>query len=386
LSRKHLIKHLIVILLLFVAAVFGLGFHGPCGERPATLTLPGVVETQEVRLGSKVGGRVAEVAVVEGQVVEAGQVLVRLDVPELRAQCEQQRARLQAQRAQLEKARNGPRREEREAARAALESARARWKRLQSGFRTEEVTQARGELHSAEADLELAVKDHDRAAGLLARQAVGRAEYESYRAARNRAQGRASAARARLDLLLAGTRPEEVQEAAAEVKRAEANWRMLEAGTRSEEIAEAEARLAEIQGRVGELEVNLTEAVVRAPERAVVELVSVRKGDLVTPNQPVVQVLRADDLWVKAYVSEVVLGKVRLNQSAEVRIDAYPGLSFAGQVLQVGSRSEFTPRNVQSLDERRHQVFGVKVRVADSRGVFKSGMAAEVVLPLREVP
>jgi multidrug resistance efflux pump len=114
----------------------------------------------------------------------------------------------------------------------------------------------------------------------------------------------------------------------------------------------------------------------------VVEVLAVRKGDLVPPNQPVLRVLRAEDLWVRVYVPETELGKVTLNQAAEVTIDAYPDRRFDGTVMQIASESEFTPRNVQSADERRHQVFGLKVRVADPRGVFKSGMAAEVTLPL----
>ena len=101
------------------------------------------------------------------------------------------------------------------------------------------------------------------------------------------------------------------------------------------------------------------------------------------PNQPVVRVLRAADLWVKAYVPETQLGKVRLNQQVDVTIDSYPGKKFQGTVIQIASSSEFTPRNVQSADERKHQVFAIKVHVPDPEGVFKSGMAAEVVLPLQ---
>ena len=144
--------------------------------------------------------------------------------------------------------------------------------------------------------------------------------------------------------------------------------------------------MAELQARVAELEVNLREQTIFAPERAVVEVLAVRPGDLVPPNTPVVRVLRAEDLWVKVYVPETELGKVRLNQEDEVRIDSYPDKVFRGVVIQVASISEFTPRNVQSVDERRHQVFGVKVRVPNPQGVFKAGMAAEVVLPLQRAP
>src|SRR5262249_36528283 len=128
--------------------------------------------------------------------------------------------------------------------------------------------------------------------------------------------------------------------------------------------------------KMREIEANLQEAVVRAPERAVVEVLAVRKGDLVQPNQSALRVLRADDLWVKVFVPETQLGKVRLGQDVQVVIDSHPGQRFAGE-------RESTPGNVQSADERRHQVFAVKVRVADPDGVFKSGMAADVVLTLR---
>ncbi|HEX8204214.1 MAG TPA: efflux RND transporter periplasmic adaptor subunit, partial [Isosphaeraceae bacterium] len=169
-------------------------------------------------------------------------------------------------------------------------------------------------------------------------------------------------------------------------RRLRADLALLEAGTRAEDKAAAAAAVAEARARVEELETGLAEAVVRAPGRAVVEVLAVRPGDLVAPNAPVVRVLRAEDLWVKVYVPETELGLVRLRQPVGVFIDAYPGRRFAGVVAQVAGASEFTPRNVQSLDERRHQVFGVKVVVPDPQGVFKSGMAADVVLPLAGTP
>jgi multidrug resistance efflux pump len=159
---------------------------------------------------------------------------------------------------------------------------------------------------------------------------------------------------------------------------------LLKAGTRSEEIAAAVARVAEMRGRVEEMNANLAETVVRAPEKAVVETLSVRKGDVVPPNQPVVRVLRAADLWIKVFVPETELGKVRLGQPVTVTIDSYPGRRFEGNITWIASSSEFTPRNVQSADERQHQVFAVKVRVPDPQGIFKSGMAATVIVPTHE--
>jgi hypothetical protein len=117
----------------------------------------------------------------------------------------------------------------------------------------------------------------------------------------------------------------------------------------------------------------VAERVVRAPEQAVVEVVAVRAGDLVSAQQAVVRVLRAADLWVKVFVPETELGKVRLHQQVTVTIDSYPGRRFSGTVTQVASVSEYTPRNVQTPDQRSLQVFGVKVPEPGGEGSAGGG-------------
>ncbi len=316
-----------VALLATAAVVVGLVYKF---EQPAKVELPGVVESQEVRLGSKVGGRVDEVSVLEGETVPAGKLLVRFAAPELEAQLVQQQARVAAAEADLEKAKNGP--------------------------REEDIRQARSDVESSDADLKLAQQDFDRAES-LSPSALSRSEFDAKRAALSRTRGRVAANQAHLDLLLAGTRAEDVKL--------------------------SEANLHEARGKLQEMQANLAEANVVAPEKAVVQVVSVRKGDLVPANQPIVRVLRADDQWVKVYVPETELGRVRLDEKVWVTCDAYPGRRFPGTVFQISSESEFTPRNVQSVGERRYQVFGVKVRVEEGENVFKPGMAANVIFEPR---
>jgi multidrug resistance efflux pump len=351
-------------------------------RKPTFLALPGLVEIQEVRLSSKVGGRVERTEVKEGELVKPGQTVVVFAAPELRTQLYQQEARLAAAQADLDRVRNGPRIEEKDSARAALAAADARYRKLKAGFRSEEIEQARADAAAAEAEWTSAQRDWARARQMLLSRSISQAEYDTMLGSADKLKSRLAAARAKLKLLEAGTRPEEVDEAAAEVNRLRANLTLLEQGSRSEDIAAAQAKVAELQSRVDELKVNLAETIVKAPESAVVEVLAVRPGDVVAANQPVVRVLRADDLWVKVYVSETDLGKVRLNQKVTVTVDSYPSRRFEGEVYQINSISEYTPRNVQSADERRYQVFGVKVRVADPQGVFKSGMAATVEIPL----
>jgi multidrug resistance efflux pump len=363
------------------AAVAALVYFWPFGGGDV-LQLPGVVEIQEVHVASKVGGRVKEIKTYEGARVAAGQELIVFDVPELQAQRDQAQARLDAAVADLDKANAGPRPEEREAARKAMEAAKAKWELVKAGPRREEVRQGRVELDVAQTDLKLAQEDYARAEKLVGT-GMSRAEFDTFRAALERARGRVATARAKLDILEAGSREEEKEEALAQFRQAETNWKLLEAGTRSEDKAAAAARVAEARGKLAELDANLAEAVIRAPEPAFVDVLAVRKGDVLPPNGPVARLLRADDTWVRVYVPETQLGKVRLNQEVQVTNDSYPGHRFTGRVIHIPALSEFTPRNVQSADERNHQVFGVKVRVDDPEGVFKAGMAASVTIPLK---
>jgi multidrug resistance efflux pump len=383
-GESPLKRRIVLASVALLAAVVSLGFYWTFGGSRESLRLPGIVEIQEVRLGSKVGGRVLKVDVIEGEIVEAGRVLVEFEVPELEAQREQAQARLIAATAEWEKAKYGPRDEEIAAAHAALKEADARREKMLAGPRPEEKEEARSELVKAQADLNWAQVDFERIKGLYQKGSVPRGDYDAAVTTLNRARGHCDAARARSNMLEVGYRKEDKEEAKAQLERAKENYKLLLAGTRKEDKLLARAHLDEAEARLRELQVNLKEAFVKAPEKAVVEVVAVRKGDVVPPNQPIIRVLRANDLWVKVYVPETELGKVRLNQKVEVTIDSYPGRKFEGTVIQVASISEFTPRNVQSADERRHQVFGVKVRVDNREGIFKSGMAAEVLLPLHD--
>lgn len=375
-------KPLLIAAALLTAAgsTAGLLFHyrHPAAEQ----RLPGTVETQDVRLSSRVGGRVAKLFVRESQLVEAGTKIVELEMPELDAQRAQLAAQKEAAVAVLEKLKNGARPEEKAAAKAAVDAAAARLALMQKGFRAEEIEQARNDLSALQADLANAQIELNRERALLGKGASAAANYDTAVAKHSRLQAEVSAKAARLKMYESGNRPEEIAEMQADLARLQANYDLLLAGTRPEEIAEAEARVQDLQARIDETDVKRNERTVVAPERAIVEVLLVRPGDLVAANQPVALVLRADDLWVKAYISEVYLGQIHLGQKVEVTCDTYPNQRFQGEITYIASASEFTPRNVQTIDERRHQVFGFKVRVVDPQGVFKSGMAADVILPV----
>lgn len=356
----------------------GLWFH--FNPRTTEMRLPGTVETQEVRLSSRSGGRVSKVFVSDGQLLAAGQKVLELEMPELDAQHAHLVAQRAAANAVLAKLKEGPRKEEVAAARAAVAAAQARNNLMIAGFREEVKDQVAGEVESLRADLANAQLEMDRERELYEKKASSKEHYDAAVARYGRVRGQYNAAYAKQQMYQAGNRPEEKAESKAELARLQANLELLEAGTRPEEVQEAEAQVAALSAKIDELEVMRAERTVVAPEKCVVQIVSVRPGDIAMANRPVALVLRADDLWVKAYISETQLGRVKVGQQVAVTMDTFPNQRFQGEVTYIAPQSEFTPRNVQTLDERRHQVFGFKVRVTDPQGVFKSGMAADVWL------
>jgi multidrug resistance efflux pump len=370
----------IVVGVLLVVAGAAVYWFWPRSAGPAALKLPGTVEIQEVRLGSRISGRVSSVPVRESQIVDPGTVVFTLEPYEWEAKREQARQRVASAKAALDKALAGPLPEEITEAKGAMEAAQARYDRAKAGFREEQKRQAKADLDAAVADRTKAEEDYDRLS--KATVAVSKSEMDVATAARDSARSRVKSLQAMLDLLVTGSRPEDIDEAKADVDRTAAHYQFLKRGTREEDKAAAYAAAKEAEAALAEAEVNYRETTVVAPEKCVIEVVSIRPGDLVTPGLPVVRTLRADDLWVKVFVPATELGKLRLGQSATVTVDSYPGKTFTGEITFIASASEFTPRNVQSVDERRHQVFAVKVRVADPEGVFKSGMAAEVTVPV----
>ena len=149
-------------------------------------------------------------------------------------------------------------------------------------------------------------------------------------------------------------------------------------GFRREDVDAAQARVLQAQGMVEEAQARLDEHEVHAPAAAVVEVLDLRPGDLVQPNAVAARLLEADQLYVMVYVPETQIGRVRLGQSAEVRVDAWPNEAFTGKVEQIRQQAEFLPRNVQTREERVHQVIGVKIRVDNRDDKLRAGISAEV--------
>lgn len=376
---------LAALLLAAVASALVLsGFWWPWRDANA-LTVSGTIEAHDILVGSKVGGRVAKVHVREGERVKPGQVLVELDRDELEAKRAEARAAVAQARAALDQLLAGSRPDEIARARAAAQAAEQALAGVKTWPRAEEVAQARADMAAAEASLDYSDAQYRRLADLFREGAVAAAEVDNARSRRDADRAKVASLRERLRLLETGSRPEDIGVAAGRLEEAEAGRRLAEKGPREEEIRLARAALGAARARLQVIETQLAEAAVAAPAEAVVEVLEVRPGDLVTAFKPLATLIEPD-LWVRVYVPENRLGLARLGQEVAVRVDSFPRRRFRGEVVQISRRAEFTPRNVQTPEERVAQVFGVKVRLDNREGLLRAGMAADVTLPLSPPP
>jgi HlyD family secretion protein len=322
-------KRLIPVGALIVAVMVTLVLVNVGGNARGDLSFSGTVEATEARLGFEVPGRVAWVGPHEGDVVQAGQGLAALDTTQASAQL----AQFEAQAA---------------AARAALTE-------LLAGSRDEEVAAARAAARAARDRLELAQKDLERTKTLFEGGAVSPETYDQAVTALRVAQSQSAQADEQLQLLAKGPRAERIEAQRAEVARA--------------------------QAAVHTQEATLALMTTRAPFGALVTVRHREPGESVSPGAPVLTVANMDDRWVRIYVPETTVGRVHFGQKARLTVDSFPGKSYSGQVKFIASEAEFTPKNVQTAEERVKLVYMVKVQITSDPGIeLKPGMPADVVL------
>jgi len=314
-----------VIVILFAAWFFLLRGGGADGPLDAS----GTVEATDAQLGFEAAGRIDTIAVHEGDRVKAGQELARLDQSELNARRQQASAQLAAAQATLTE--------------------------LERGSRTEEVQQGRDQLATANQRLADAQRDLDRTKRLFDGGAVSREALD----------------KAQLAFEVAQSQHDQAAQA----------FQLLQIGPRPERIDAQRAAVAAAQGTVQQINAMLANAVIRAPFDGVVTVKDREVGETVSPGAPVLTVTNLDDRWVRIYIPETRIGAVHLGEGATITADTYKGRVYRGAVSFIASEAEFTPKNVQTKDERVKLVYAVKVRItSDSTYDLKPGIPADVTL------
>ncbi|MGA8043397.1 MAG: efflux RND transporter periplasmic adaptor subunit [Terracidiphilus sp.] len=324
-----------VVVLLAIAAAAIIYFYRRNHEKPAAahvVTLSGNIEAHESLVSFRVQGRIVELPVEEGQQVEAGALLARLEDADYRQKVRMDQAGVEVRQSNL-----------------ALTMA---------GTREQELKAAHQSVLDAQADMEQKKLDSDRAQRLFAKDEVTAQERDLAATALKRAQ------------------------AAYEV----AQQRYSEAveGSRKEDIAIAQANLNAAEQSLGLSRVNLSYTELRAPTAGVITVREAELGEVVSPGTPVVTLADLDHLWLRAYIAETDLARIHWGQDATITTDSYPGKQYHGRISFISSSAEFTPKSVQTYKERVTLVYRIKIDVDNPNHELKPGMPADARVELSD--
>lgn len=322
--------------LLTVLSLAAVPFLSACGgEGDGQIQASGTVEATDADLGFQMAGRIESVEVREGDAVQAGQEVAFLDRDELMAR--------------------------RNAALAQGRAAQALLREMESGFRVEEIGEGRAALRQAEERLDDARRDRDRAQRLFDGGGISE-------------EMRDKAATA-------------FRVAEAAVDQGRQRVLILEEGVRPERISAQRAMLEQANAAVAQIDAAIRNSVVTVPFPGIVTVRHREPGETASPGLPILTVMDQEDRWVRIYVREDRIGQVNLGQTATISSDTYPDRTYEGEVVFIASEAEFTPRNVQTTEERVKLVYAVKVRITgDPSQDLKVGIPADVILQGTEAP
>ncbi len=327
--KKVISVVVVVIVLAGLGAYFGFQ-QSENGDDDQQLSLYGNIDIREAQLAFNGSEHVAEILVQEGDRVKRGQLLARLHTEILEAQ--------QAE------------------AEAALEAQQQVLARLKAGSRPEEIRKARAELQAAEAQAKAAHDSYRRVAKLLERKLASPQDEEQARS--------------------------QADAAAAQVKAVQATLALLKAGARKEDIAAARAQLAARAAALSQAQQRLADASLYAPADGIIRNRILEPGDMAFPQSPVLTLAFLDPVWVRAYLPEPMLGRVRLGASAWITTDSYPDKRYEGWVGYISPTAEFTPKTVQTPELRTRLVYSVRIFACNPDTELRLGMPVSVAIEL----
>ena len=373
---------------LLVAAAGGFAWR-PWNSAPTGfVAASGTIEATEVRVSFKVSGRVVERPVQEGDRVVASQLIARLESLDLEAEAQRLRSALRATQTQVPLLQTEIRLQEEltrnriaevQAAVAAREEA---LKELRAGSRSQELQMAAAEVRQTEVQRNNAEAELRRMRTLYARELIAAAALEAAQMAYDVAVERHRSAVERYDMVKEGPRVEEVRRAEAEVRVAkalllQAQTGELEVVRKRQQLATSEANIARDQAALAVAEAQLGYTILRSPQAGVVLRKHVEPGEIIAAGTPAVTLADLRNIWLRIYIPETALGRVKLGQAAEIRTDTYPGKVYRGTVTYISSEAEFTPKTIHTPEERVKLVFAVKISVDNPAQELKPGMPAD---------
>lgn len=385
----------ILPILLIAAVVFGGGYYWWNARVEAAnaqrLQFSGNMELTQADLSFKVAGRMVELNVREGDMVKKGQVIARIDAIQAEQTKQGEVASLGVAKSNLTQSKTSIALQQAtvesdiQLKQADIRAAQAKLDLLLAGSRPQEIQQASAAAADAAAQLEQAKLDWERGQKLFANEDISRAQYDQYRTRYQSAQMIHKQAQEHYALVEEGPRKEDIEDARAQLQRAQAALKMSEANRleikrRQEDLLAKEEDIRRATAQVGISESQLDDRTLVAPMDGVVLVKAAELGEVVAAGATVVSVGDLAHPWVRGYIGEKDLDRIALGQKAAITTDS--GKSYVGRVSFIASEAEFTPKQIQTKDERQKLVYRVKVDADNDKLELKNNMPVDTVIAL----
>ncbi|RPI29861.1 MAG: HlyD family efflux transporter periplasmic adaptor subunit [Acidobacteria bacterium] len=390
-AKRILIPIILVVAIIAAIVVYSRGWFNSAPSN--RLAFSGNIEMTEVKIAFRLPGKIEELSLKEGDRVKAGDVIARLDTAQLRSQKERVQAARLSSTARLDQVNTTIDLQAEtvegqiEQRRAEVGNAEAILNELLAGSRKQDIEQARAALERARTEHQTAERDWQRAQTLFKDEDISAAAHDQ---ARSRFEGAAAAvkqAEERLSLVQEGPRAETIEAARAQVRRAQAGLRLAEAArlevkrTRQEREARA-ADIAQVDAELGVVDAQLSDSVALAPADGVVLIKSAEDGEVVAAGSTILTLGDIEHPWLRGYVGEKDLGRIKLGMPVRITTDSFPGKVYQGKIAFISSEAEFTPKQIQTPEERVKLVYRIKVDVENTNHELKSNMPADAEIVL----
>jgi len=377
-----------IILIVLVLAAAGFGLREFWNERnhadPDVIRISGNIEVVDAGISFKIGGWVTERLVDEGELVEKGQVIARLENRDLKQEIAIRKAEVKEAKAVLAELLAGSRPEEIKESKAALEKARSDLNELLAGSRPEEIAAARADVEEARARMENLKVEMKRYQRLYEDGVAPQEKFDQALTDYDMAVAQWNRLKEQLRLAVEGPRREDIDQARSALEEAKERYQLVKKGPRVERIDRARAQYEKSRAALQLAGTRLEYTEVVSPLTGVVLSKNIEPGEYVSPGTPVVTVGDLVNVWVRGYINETDLGRVKVGMKARVLTDTYPDKPYTGRVSFISSEAEFTPKNVQTKKERVKLVYRVKVDVRNPEMELKPGMPVDVDILLSE--
>jgi HlyD family secretion protein len=390
-GRKRII---IPAVLLAAGLIIYFQFWQNQGHQGTKIPVSGNIEATTVDVSFKISGKIEKLLVEEGDLVKEGQLIAVLEHKDLLAQKAKAEASLEAAKSRLpslqkniefqDKASN----QEILQAEAAVQAVASRLQQLLSGSRPQEIQAAKAEVDQTLADMEKRKADMERAQKLHQSQFISAQEWDAARTAYDAALAGHRKANEYYALVVEGPRKEEIDTARAQLSQAQASQRLaktrkIQVDALRRELQTAEAQVKEASSGLEVVQTQIEYSKLYAPTAGVILVKNAEPGEYLVPGGAVITLGDLDKPWLKAFITETDLGRVRLGQKVSVTTDSFPGKVYEGVITFLSSEAEFTPKNVQTTKERVKLVYRIKVSLPNPNHELKPGMPADAQIHLK---